>query len=399
MAIFRSLIPATLLLLLVVGCVPVDTSNLSLAYMGETRPGNEPTVFAPGLISQPGRFEMGFAISPDGRTMAFGVRHETDPAQTHLYFLTESKGKWSAPDAKLLPGNTNTFFPMFSPDGMQFFFSKADETGNNDLWVAQYVNGQFSQVRSLGPQVNSSEREAGHGIDTEGRFYFTSNRDDRFACCGDIFEARVQNGQYAEVQKVEVLNSEADEESLYLSPKGDFIIIQAWKSEFESKHDLYISYRRANNQWTTPVRLGNEINGPEIEQRPFVTADGQYLFFSRMSIEEKAGEILFDSDIYWVSTQKVFGPYVYSPGNLKDVEMDQPFSFDLTSNMFRHATQDSLSIRVNQVNGDPLPESIAYNPETHELAGKINAPIELSIEATDSDGQSVTNHFRVTAKY
>ena len=101
------------LVLLANACTTPSQQNKPLAYLGETPPGNEPVVFAPGVVSVANRFDLGISFSPDGHTIAFGVAHESDTTQRMLYFMNDTEGKWSAPDASLLPGNQNTFFPIY----------------------------------------------------------------------------------------------------------------------------------------------------------------------------------------------------------------------------------------------------------------------------------------------
>ncbi|MEM6359380.1 MAG: hypothetical protein AAF149_15100 [Bacteroidota bacterium] len=49
---------------------------------------------------------------------------------------------------------------------------------------------------------------------------------------GDIYRSALDSNGDTSVQKVYELNSIFDEESLFLSSIGDYIIIQAWKTEF-----------------------------------------------------------------------------------------------------------------------------------------------------------------------
>jgi hypothetical protein len=55
---------------------------------------------------------------------------------------------------------------------------------------------------------------------------------------------------------------------------------------------LWISFRNAAGAWSEPVKLGPEVNSPETELCPIVTADGKYLFF----LSQRDGE----SHAYWV---------------------------------------------------------------------------------------------------
>jgi hypothetical protein len=58
--------------------------------------------------------------------------------------------------------------------------------------------------------------------------------------------------------------------------------------------DLYISFRD-NNNWCLPIHMGEEINSAKSENRPYITKDGQYFFYT----SSKTG----NRDIYWVDAK------------------------------------------------------------------------------------------------
>ncbi|MDX1641920.1 MAG: hypothetical protein R3220_09505, partial [Balneolaceae bacterium] len=51
---------------------------------------------------------------------------------------------------------------------------------------------------------------------------------------------------------------------------------------------LYICFKEKNENWSEAKNMGNLINTAEHELCPFVTKDGNYLFYTS------------DGDIYWV---------------------------------------------------------------------------------------------------
>ena len=382
------------------GCGPRQTKGSEpTQYLGQSVPSRTPIVFGAGLFSVPERFDLGISISPDEKHVAFGV---ADPEETCIFFSRFEDGKWTTPEKTALPGNADVFFPMFDPSGDRLFFVKAVDGFETDLWVADFADGRLADPQPLDSIFNSKDREAGHGRSQKGAFYFTSNRDDDHQCCGDIYRS-VGDG---EVEKVEDLSSSADEESLFLSPDETFIIVQAWKNEFGTKHDLYISYQTKSGTWTSPSRLDSLINGPEIEQRPFVTADKQYLFFSRMSIEQKDGQDIYESDFYWVSTEQVFAPYGYNTDLVYDVRFEEPFVIDLPPDLFQDVDDEELSWSVTKQDGTPLPSWITFDAEDSSLSGtwSTRAPLQIKVIATDdagNDGEVVleikgqmTNHKR-----
>ena len=257
-----------------------------------------------------------------------------------------------------------------------------------------------TNAHPLDSMINLNSREAGHGLSKNGTFYFTSNRDDKNQCCGDVFHTQFLESGNPQIQKSNILSSEADEESLYLSPDQRYIIIQAWKGEYESKHDLYISYRTKEGTWTALRRLHSNINSVEIEQRPFVSADHKALFFSRMSITNENGQDLYDSDIYWVGTQSVFSPFVYNGEIESSLTYGEEFAIKLPNDLFRDIDSSQLSYQMTLHDDSEIPEWIEYDPERLTLSGIWNTRENLNLKcfATDIYGNSGAFNFELEEK-
>ncbi|MEO1654339.1 MAG: putative Ig domain-containing protein, partial [Bacteroidota bacterium] len=357
----------------------------SSLYLGQVAPDSIPQVFMKGIISVPDRFDMGLAIAPDNSSLVFGVADPTRPEETCLYLMHLKDGEWSKPDKSFLSNNVNTFFPMFDPAGKKLYFAKSDEDKDTDLWVARFENKQALNPQPLDSLINSPYREAGQGRTLYGDFYFTSNRDRLQACCGDIYYYGLDSIGSPQVQKETTLSTPFDEESFFLSPEGDFIIIQAWKPEFESKHDLYISYRNKEGSWTTPERLNSSINSPAIEQRPFVTYDNQFLFFSRTSTYEVEGQTQYESDIYWLSTRSIFHPYPYHTQFERSVKYGQAFQIKFPGDIFRDVDDIALTYQLTRGDGFALPEGFTFDAETLTFQGQWHFKKNQTFRLTSSD--------------
>lgn len=386
----------SVVMLFMAGCsLSPRRDNNTLDYMDQIPPGDTPRIFAPGIVSVSGRFDMGFTMSADGSVIAFGIAHESDPSQTNIQFLIRKNGIWTGPNNKLLPDNINTSLPMFGPKGREFYYTRAVDGGENDLWMGIYNSGKIINNRQLNEAVNSDKREAGHGKTLDGTLYFTSNRDDTRQCCGDIYRTSAIDS-YNKPERVYALNSEADEDGLYLSPNEDYIIIQAWKNEFQTKHDLYISYRTSQGSWTTPERLSDVINGPEIEQRPFVSPDNRYLFFSRISIEQHGSKTDYESDIYWVNTEEMFKPYLFNPVNTFRVNKEE-FRTQLPIDLFKDVDDPMLKYSATLADGTPLPESIDFDTDQLIVSGSLSqkSSLTLAIQAQDSYGNKASVHIEL----
>jgi len=69
------------------------------------------------------------------------------------------------------------------------------------------------------------------------------------------------------------------------------MIFSAVKTGGFGARDLYISFKNADNSWTTPQNFGNTINTTANEYYPDITADGKYMTYGN------------GNDIYWVAIE------------------------------------------------------------------------------------------------
>jgi OOP family OmpA-OmpF porin len=75
--------------------------------------------------------------------------------------------------------------------------------------------------------------------------------------------------------------------------------------------DIYISFNKGNSQWSEPKNLGSEINTKYQEFSPFITDDGQTLYFSSNGRSTSGGTDIFyskrldDTWLNWSNPQPV----------------------------------------------------------------------------------------------
>ena len=85
----------------------------------------------------------------------------------------------------------------------------------------------------------------------------------------------------------------------HYSCEGMVRICLIGREDSYGKYDLYVSFPEGDDSWTEPVNLGEGVNGPESEFRPYVTGDGEYLFFTTSDPVTERGRI------FWVSSDVV----------------------------------------------------------------------------------------------
>jgi hypothetical protein len=92
---------------------------ISGPYLGQTPPGSEPILFAPGIVST-GLYTRDIAMSKDGREIYFCI---SDASATAIIVTKCINTIWTEP--VIAPFSGKGYFdlePHISPDGEKFFF-------------------------------------------------------------------------------------------------------------------------------------------------------------------------------------------------------------------------------------------------------------------------------------
>jgi hypothetical protein len=262
-------------------------------YLGQKPPGLTPEVFAPGLVSVPGRRVTKVVFSPDGQE-AF-IRTAFSRADRRLLHTRQQGGHWSAmqPADSLKSQATDSDYgePFVAPDGRKLFLVK-----NADIWVSIRENAAWAKPSPLPAPVSTPSEEWHATVTLDGTLYFCSNRDKPQGGYA-IYRARLREGQYAQVEKIDgTINSEYGAWDPFIAPDESYLVFTSTRPGGYGKEDQYISYRRGGG-WSEPRNLGPAINTSESEYGSYVSPDGKYYFFSR-----PAG-----GSIFWVDSRAVLG--------------------------------------------------------------------------------------------
>ena len=130
--------------------------------------------------------EASVTFSPDNKTMYFtrnnyGKKLKRDKnGINHLkiYMSRKVNGDWSeATEVSFNSDNYSTGHPALSPDGKQLYFvsDMPGSIGQTDIFVVDVLGeGQFSEPRNLGPEINTEQKEMFPFINNK-KLYFSSN--------------------------------------------------------------------------------------------------------------------------------------------------------------------------------------------------------------------------------
>jgi len=187
------------------------------------------------------------------------------------------------------------FDPSISANGLELYFqsTRAGDYGDRDIYVATRAttDDKWSQAVNLGPIINSSARDAGPDISSDGlSLYFNSNRAGGYGNY-DLYVTTRKTLLDPWGEPVNLgpgLNTSADEISSTISADGLTLFFSdgdalgtVARANGYGGADIWVTQRISQyNTWETPVNLGPLINIPFVAGAPEISPDGMSLFFS-----------------------------------------------------------------------------------------------------------------------
>ncbi|NAS10990.1 OmpA family protein [Flavobacteriaceae bacterium R33] len=199
--------------------------------------------------------EASVAFSPDNETMYFtrnnyGKKLKRDKnGINHLkiYMSTKRDGEWTeAREVSFNSDSYSTGHPALSPDGKQLYFvsDMPGSIGETDIFVVDILDdGQFSEPRNLGPEVNTERREMFPFI-SDRKLYFSS--DGHVGIGGlDIYEATLdeENG-FGGVRNIgKPVNSKVDDFSYIINEETQKGFFASNRRGGKGDDDIY-SFKR-----------------------------------------------------------------------------------------------------------------------------------------------------------
>ncbi|MCX6556248.1 MAG: ankyrin repeat domain-containing protein [Candidatus Aminicenantes bacterium] len=261
-------------------------------YLGQKIPGLAPERFAPGTVSTE-KSELNSVFSADGKEFYFAV--QSGPMKWVIMVMKQENGRWSKPLPASFSGQYSDVDLFITPDNKRLFYSSNRPLAENgaakkdfDIWMVERTTDGWSKPSNPGSPINSAEAEFYPSLTADGTLYFQSQRPDTLGS-RDIYRSRPTDGKYEKIENLgAAINSTLFEGDALIAPKEDFLVFSVDRPDSFGQGDLYISFRDANDGWTTPKNMGDKINSEYHENCPMLSPDGKFLFFTR------------NNDIYWV---------------------------------------------------------------------------------------------------
>lgn len=269
--------------------------------------------------------ERDMAISPDGSEMFYTVQGNQNSFSFIVHRKKFPNQTWSPPQVASFSGKYGDLEPAISPDGKKLFFSSnrplsGEGVKDYDIWYVEKVNGEWTNPKNV-ESINTTADEFYPSVTTTGNLYFTAAYKSGVGK-EDIFLATWKNGEYSQPVVLDTtINSSLWEFNAYVSPDEKFILFTSYgRKDDTGGGDLYMSMKDSSGKWL-PAKNISWLNSAFLDYCPFVSFTDNILFFtSARHSTPKPLEKNYTYDefikklddaengsenIYWVSFQKV----------------------------------------------------------------------------------------------
>lgn len=197
------------------------------------------------------------------------------------------------------------YYPFINDDEGELVFTsrRRGTTGNTetydgfytaDIFLSTVKEGKWSKAKNAGPTLNTSGDDICTSLSPDGQFMFiyTETEEDY----GDIFGSWKKNKSW---QKRNILDDNINTAELELAGSitadGQKLFFSSGRSGGKGGLDIWMSKKLPNGQWGKPINLGDAINTKWDEDFPYISKDGNTLYFASQGHFNMGGYDIFKS--------------------------------------------------------------------------------------------------------
>lgn len=259
--------------------------------------------------------DYGAVLSNDGKSLFFSSRKAQNTgggfsSGDNKYFSDifiadwdDKTGEWlkcNNLDKRIKRLNTEGFddIGFLSHDGLSLYLSINTEgimnakinTQSTDIFVSTLnKNNNWASPKSLDKSINSIGFEASPSFTADGNtMYFVSERISGEGKA-DIWTSELKNGHWSKPENLgETINTPYQETTVFVSADGQYLFFSSDGHKGYGGYDVYVS-KNINGEWSEPVNLGFPINNVSDETHFVYYPKYQKGFYSKLTTKENGG--------------------------------------------------------------------------------------------------------------
>jgi len=237
-----------------------------------------------GQIHETHRDRYNVVFSKDLQTMAFMGEN---PFYNGVYVSNKVDGVWETPlnitPSIMSDGNMDVV--ALSPDGKTMLLAVSDEFTSN-IYKAEYDNNRWNPAETLGSPINSRYFESHASFAPDGNtLYLSSNRKGTVGAMDLWRSDRLEDGSWGDpVNLGPEINTLLNEEAPFVSPDGQRLYFASQGHNSIGGFDMFYCELQPDGTWGEPVNLGYPLNTTDDDlafSPTGINAEGATLVFAK----------------------------------------------------------------------------------------------------------------------
>jgi len=245
-------------------------------------------------------------FSGNGERMAFITKQ---PFFDEALFIEKVNGEWTLPMSitSMLGFDMDIYPVAMNYEGTEMVLYYDDELIGN-LYTSRYEDGFWQPAEKLGEHISTKYWESHACFSKDGEnLYFTSNRKGSFGGLDIYVSTRTSDGKWGEPKNLgSRVNTRYNEETPFITDDGNRLYFSSYGHYNMGGYDIFYSTRNKNGTWGEPVNLGYPINSTDDDLFFYPTENGNGGYHSRISPGGAKRYDIYYMDIYSANNPRMY---------------------------------------------------------------------------------------------
>jgi outer membrane protein OmpA-like peptidoglycan-associated protein len=203
------------------------------------------------------------------------------------------------------------YFPTVSIQDSLFLFMRRMNLSREDFYTSSMGSDGFSAAMPLSDTLNFAAKKGSMSLSADLQtLYYAADYAEQGYGRYDIYKVQRSPWGWSKPKNLgQRINSDFWDSAPSIAPDGNSIYFASNRPEGYGGIDIYVAYKNEKGYWEEAINLGPTINTKGDDQTPFIHADNQSLYFS------SNGRLGFGGSDIYVSRKKIDGSWT-TPINL-----------------------------------------------------------------------------------
>lgn len=274
-----------------------------------------------------------------------------------------------------------TLRDVYSKIAETFVLDPVRSSYNQDVWIANSVNGEFDKVVHPSAPINNALPNSISSMAPDLRTFIVINQfiPDGGMDIGFSIIKQTSDSSWSFPEPLMIKNYYTYQSgtSLSMGSDGETILLSLSRLDSQGDTDLYVSFKDSDSTWTAPRNLGKGVNTKFRETTPQLSNDMKRVYFASNRTGSLGGMDIYyveRLDSSWTNWSEV-RQFVY-PINSK-FDDSQP-QFNAATGQFYFTSKREGSSDIYRVQtAPPVPLTVTIKGKI--MNAKTNKPIEADI--------------------